>query len=72
MQRWTTADTAGVDPASFRDAEIVRWKSFDGRTISGVLTLPPARFTGPRPVIVSIHGGPEVQATVNFNGRSTI
>ena len=69
VQRWTTADTAGVDPASFRDAEIVRWKSFDGRTISGVLTLPPARFTGPRPVIVSIHGGPEAQATVNFNGR---
>jgi dipeptidyl aminopeptidase/acylaminoacyl peptidase len=69
VQRWTTADTAGVDPASFRDAEIVRWKSFDGRMISGVLTLPPARFTGPRPVIVSIHGGPEAQATVNFNGR---
>ncbi|HWL72789.1 MAG TPA: prolyl oligopeptidase family serine peptidase [Burkholderiaceae bacterium] len=68
-QRWTTADTAGVDPASFRDAEVVRWKSFDGRTISGVLTLPPARFTGPRPVIVAIHGGPEAQATVNFNGR---
>ena len=69
-QRWTTADTAGVDPARFRDAEIVRWKSFDGRMISGVLTLPPPRFTGPRPVIVAIHGGPEVQATVNFNGRS--
>ncbi len=71
VQRWTTADTSGVDPASFRDAEIVRWKSFDGRTISGVLTLPPPRFMSqrPRPVIVAIHGGPEAQATVNFNGR---
>jgi dipeptidyl aminopeptidase/acylaminoacyl peptidase len=69
VQRWTTADTAGVDPASFRDAEIVRWKSFDGRRISGVLTLPPPRFAGPRPVIVAIHGGPEAQATVNFNAR---
>ena len=68
-QRWTTADTAGVDPNSFRDAETVRWKSFDGRTISGVLTMPPARFTGPRPVLIAIHGGPEAQATVNFNGR---
>ncbi len=68
-QRWTTADTAGVDPASFRDAEIVRWKSFDGRMISGVLTLPPARFTGPRPVMIAIHGGPEAQANVSFNGR---
>ena len=69
VQRWTTADTAGVDPASFRDAEIVRWKSFDGRMVSGVLTMPPARFTGPRPVIVAIHGGPEAQATVRFNAR---
>lgn len=68
-QRWTTADTAGVDPSSFRDAEIVRWKSFDGRTVSGVLTLPPPRFTGPRPVLIAIHGGPEAQATVSFNGR---
>lgn len=69
VQRWTTADTAGVDPANFRDAEIVRWKSFDGRVISGVLTLPPPRFTGPRPVMIAIHGGPEAQATVNFNNR---
>ena len=69
VQRWTTADTAGIDPATFRDAEIVRWKSFDGRMISGILTLPPPRFTGPRPVIIAIHGGPEVQATVNFNAR---
>ena len=69
VTQWTTADTAGVDPASFRDAEIVRWKSFDGRTISGVLTMPPAKFTGRRPVLVVIHGGPEAQATVNFNSR---
>jgi dipeptidyl aminopeptidase/acylaminoacyl peptidase len=69
VTQWTRPDTAGVDPASFRDAEIVRWKGFDGRTISGVLTMPPAKFTGPRPVLVAIHGGPEAQATVNFNGR---
>jgi dipeptidyl aminopeptidase/acylaminoacyl peptidase len=44
----------------------VRWKSFDGRTISGWLTMPPARFTGRRPVLVSIHGGPEAQAKAGF------
>ena len=38
--------------------EIVTWKSFDGLEISGVLYRPPARFTGPRPVIINIHGGP--------------
>ncbi len=55
--------------ATFSDQHIVRWKSFDGRIISGVLTPPPARFAGKRPVIVSIHGGPEAQATLGFMGR---
>jgi dipeptidyl aminopeptidase/acylaminoacyl peptidase len=59
----------GVDMASFPDPSIVRWTSFDGRTISGLLNRPPARFTGKRPVLVLIHGGPESQATVGFLGR---
>lgn len=69
LTRWTIAGTAGADPSGFRDAEIVRWKGFDGRTISGILTMPPPRFTGPRPVVVAIHGGPESQARIEFNGR---
>jgi dipeptidyl aminopeptidase/acylaminoacyl peptidase len=68
-ERWTQPYTAGIDPGTFQDAEVIRWPSFDGRVISGVLTRPPARFKGPRPVLVAIHGGPESQATVNFNGR---
>jgi len=68
-ERWTQPYTAGIDPATFQDAEVVRWTSFDGRVISGLLTRPPARFKGPRPVVIAIHGGPEAQATVNFNGR---
>jgi dipeptidyl aminopeptidase/acylaminoacyl peptidase len=47
----------------------VRWKSFDSRDISGLLSLPPARFTGKRPVIILIHGGPEGQASVGFLAR---
>jgi len=47
----------------------VRWKSFDGRSISGLLHLPPQRFTGARPVLIDIHGGPEAQARVGFMGR---
>jgi dipeptidyl aminopeptidase/acylaminoacyl peptidase len=31
---------------------------------------PPARFTGKRPVIISIHGGPEAQFRPGFLGRS--
>ena len=70
VQRWTTPYApAGARMASFAEQKIVRWPSFDGREISGLLALPPARFTGKRPVLVDIHGGPEGQATVGFLGR---
>ena len=70
VQRWTTPFAPpGVQLASFAEQKIVRWPSFDGREISGLLALPPARFTGKRPVLVDIHGGPEGQATVGFLGR---
>ena len=67
---WTRAHAPpGVDMSRFGEPQIVRWTSFDGRTISGLLTLPPARFTGRRPVIIEIHGGPEGQAKLGFLGR---
>jgi acetyl esterase/lipase len=70
-EQWTRAwAPAGVDTRSFPEQQIVRWKSFDGRTISGILNLPPARFTGKRPVLIAIHGGPESQAKLSFLGRT--
>ena len=69
LQRWTTSETGGLNTSSFAEAELVHWKSFDGRTISGFLFRPPARFTGRRPVVVNIHGGPEGQARPSFLGR---
>jgi dipeptidyl aminopeptidase/acylaminoacyl peptidase len=59
----------GIDTASFADQRIVRWQGFDGLTLSGVMSTPPARFTGKRPVVVIVHGGPESQATTGFLGR---
>jgi dipeptidyl aminopeptidase/acylaminoacyl peptidase len=68
--QWTQpAVPAGIDTRMFRDQEIVRWKSFDGLAISGLLSRPPAKFKGKRPVLISIHGGPEGQATVGFLSR---
>ncbi|MDP1901704.1 MAG: prolyl oligopeptidase family serine peptidase [Rubrivivax sp.] len=67
---WThPVGTEGLDLASLPEPGIVRWKSFDGRTISGVLNLPPARFTGRRPVVMVMHGGPESQAKQGWIGR---
>jgi len=68
---WTHAYAPpGIDTAAFTEQKIVRWTSFDGLAISGLLTPPPKRFTGKRPVLISIHGGPEGQATVGFIGRN--
>jgi dipeptidyl aminopeptidase/acylaminoacyl peptidase len=69
LERWTTSETA-VKTDAFPEAELVRWKSFDGKEISGFLYKPPAKFTGKRPVLVVIHGGPEGQSQPTFLGRS--
>lgn len=70
IDRWTTSEVGGASPESLPDAAIVEWKSFDGLTISGVLYRPPPRFTGPRPVIVNVHGGPELRERPRALGRS--
>ena len=69
VARWTENKVPGLDAAAFRSAEPIEWKTFDARTIGGFIVRPPARFTGKRPVIVSIHGGPEAQARPGFMGR---
>ena len=72
IDRWTHSETGGVDTSGFRESEIIHWKTFDGLTISGLLYRPPTRFTGARPVIINIHGGPEGQSRPGYLGRITI
>jgi dipeptidyl aminopeptidase/acylaminoacyl peptidase len=68
--RWTESETAGLNTRDVAEVELVHWPSFDGRSISGFLNKPPARFSGRRPVIINIHGGPEGQARPGFLGRN--
>ena len=68
LERWTNSETA-VPTQDFPPAELVEWKTFDGKMISGFLYRPPAKFTGKRPVMVMIHGGPEGQSLPTFLGR---
>ncbi len=71
LTRWTQSETGYVDAATFREPELIHWKSFDGLGISGFLYRPdPARFQGPRPVIVNIHGGPEGQFKPGYLGAT--
>jgi dipeptidyl aminopeptidase/acylaminoacyl peptidase len=69
LERWTDSESA-VKTDTFPEAELVRWKSFDGKMISGFLYKPAVKFTGKRPVLVMIHGGPEGQSQPTFLGRS--
>ncbi|EKQ67231.1 dipeptidyl aminopeptidase/acylaminoacyl peptidase [Leptolyngbyaceae cyanobacterium JSC-12] len=69
LQRWTESETGGINISNFSEAELIRWKSFDGKPISGFLYRPPKKFTGKRPVIIDIHGGPESQSRPVFLGR---
>jgi dipeptidyl aminopeptidase/acylaminoacyl peptidase len=69
IDRWTKSETGGLNTDRFTDAAVVRWKSFDQKTISGFLYRPAAKFTGKRPVIIDIHGGPEGQSRPYFLGR---
>src|SRR6266436_3888299 len=65
LERWTASETA-VKTDAFPQAELVRWKSFDGKEISGFLYKPPAKFAGKRPVLVVIHGGHMTLAVSTF------
>lgn len=70
VERWTSSETGGLNSENLSEPKLVRWKSFDGRMISGFLYLPPAKFTGKRPVIIDIHGGPEYLYRPGFLGRN--
>ena len=50
-------------------AEAIRWKSFDGREIEGVLWLPAGAPAGKAlPLVVAAHGGPSGVYTLSFPG----
>lgn len=70
VERWTQSETGGLNTDGFAEPELITWKTFDGKMISGFLYRPPPKFAGKRPVIVNIHGGPEGQFVPGFLGRN--
>ncbi len=58
-----------IDPSHLVDAEVVRFNSFDGVEIPGILYKPyGASSSAPAPALVSVHGGPGGQSRVGYNG----
>ena len=70
LTHWAKTEMNGYETAGLREPELVKWKSFDGTMISGFINRPTTRFSGKRPVIINIHGGPEGQATPGPLGRN--
>ena len=69
-QRWTTSELGGIPEKALSDAKLIKWKSFDSLEISGFYFPPSEKFSGKRPVIINIHGGPEGQSLPSFQGRN--
>jgi dipeptidyl aminopeptidase/acylaminoacyl peptidase len=59
---------AGIDPLSFVEPSLVSYRSFDGLEIPAFLYMPATVKKGDKhPCIISIHGGPESQASYGFS-----
>lgn len=70
ITQWTSSEMGGLNANELNYPELVKWKSFDGKEISGFYYKPNKSFTGKRPVLISIHGGPEGQSTPVFQGAN--
>lgn len=70
VSRWTASELGGLIAEELVEPELIRWSSFDGLEVSAFYYRPPARFAGPRPVIINIHGGPEGQSRPAFLARN--
>lgn len=70
-ERWTTSEVGGLDTSTFPTPELFSFETYDEvdgkkRTIPAFM-YKPKNATGPLPVMISIHGGPESQHTPNFS-----
>jgi dipeptidyl aminopeptidase/acylaminoacyl peptidase len=68
VERWTRSEVGGLDTAAFVAPTLIRYESFDGRSIPAFYYRPAGVPADRRlPVVVSIHGGPESQALPVFS-----
>ena len=69
LTQWTFGEVGGLDPQSFITSKLVRFNSFDGRSIPAFYFRPPTASSDKKvPVLIQIHGGPESQSRPTFSG----
>jgi dipeptidyl aminopeptidase/acylaminoacyl peptidase len=69
LTQWTFGEVGGLDPQSFITSKLVRFNSFDGRSIPAFYSQPQSASPDKKaPVLIQIHGGPESQIRPTFSG----
>ena len=68
ITNWTKERLPAQLEAKVKSPEVIRWKSFDGREISGYIVRP-AAVQGKSPVLIFVHGGPPVLDRPSFNSQ---
>ena len=67
-RRLTRSLNAAIDPAHLVDGQVVRFASFDGLEVPGILYTPhTASAENKVPALVWVHGGPGGQCRVGYN-----
>jgi len=69
--RWTQSEVGGLDTSRFSSAELIHFDTFD-RVDGKPRQIPafyykPSQGSGPWPVVIDIHGGPEGQHRPSFD-----
>jgi dipeptidyl aminopeptidase/acylaminoacyl peptidase len=62
--RWTASEAAALDLPNLAQEQLIHFESFDGLQVPAFVYAP--NTSGPHPVVVLIHGGPESQFRAGF------
>lgn len=70
VEAWTDSEQGELQKADMAQPKMIEWTSFDKMKISGFYYPASKKFTGKRPVLINIHGGPEGQSMASSLGSS--
>lgn len=70
VERWTDSEQGEMPKAEMAKPKLIEWTSFDKMKISGFYYPASKKFTGKRPVLINIHGGPEGQSMASSLGSN--
>ena len=68
IERWTDSEQGEMQKSEMAQPKLIEWTSFDNLKISGFYYPASKKFTGKRPVLINIHGGPEGQSFASSLG----